>query len=118
MGGMTLPGVVTKLGASRVREMIFAASFLPPEGTSIVESSPSLIARVARSGMPDDLPRTWILTLRDRALSPKVQRKLCQYIESLGAVQTLIPIDTSHLVLVSEPERLAEILVQRCRLYE
>jgi alpha-beta hydrolase superfamily lysophospholipase len=38
MGGMTLPGVVTKLGAARVHEMIFAAAFLPPEGTSIVES--------------------------------------------------------------------------------
>jgi pimeloyl-ACP methyl ester carboxylesterase len=165
MGAMTLPGVVTKLGASRVREMIFAAAFLPPEGTSIVESSPWLIARVARRitkrnvptetpkwmarfvflngvpshrrrfmtgklcaeslriltekvsrrGMPDDIARTWILTLRDRAIAPKLQRK---YIESLGGVQTLIPIDTCHMVMVSEPERLAEILVQRCRLYE
>ena len=34
MGAMMLPGVVTKLGAARVREMIFAAAFLPPEGTS------------------------------------------------------------------------------------
>jgi pimeloyl-ACP methyl ester carboxylesterase len=165
MGGMTLPGVVTKLGAARVREMIFAAAFLPPEGTSIVESSPWLIARVARRiakrnvptvtpkwlarfvflngvpqhrrrfmtgklcaeslrilvetvsrrGMPDDIPRTWILTLRDRAIAPKVQRK---YIESLGGVQTLIPIDTGHMLMVSEPERLADILVQLCRLYE
>ena len=32
MGAMMLPGVVTKLGAARVREMIFAAAFLPPEG--------------------------------------------------------------------------------------
>jgi pimeloyl-ACP methyl ester carboxylesterase len=40
MGGLPLPGVVTKLGAARVREMVFAAAFLPPEGTSIVESSP------------------------------------------------------------------------------
>jgi pimeloyl-ACP methyl ester carboxylesterase len=37
IGGMTLPGAVTKLGAVRVREMIFAAAFLPPEGTSLVE---------------------------------------------------------------------------------
>jgi surfactin synthase thioesterase subunit len=27
MRGMTLPGVVTRLGAARVREMIFAAAF-------------------------------------------------------------------------------------------
>lgn len=165
MGGMTLPGVVTKLGAARVLEMIFAAAFLPPEGTSIVESSPWLIGTVARRvakknvptetpkwmarwaylngvpshrrrfmtsklyaeslriltekvsrrGMPDDIPRTWILTLRDRALAPKVQRK---YIEALGGVQTLTEIDTCHCLMVSEPQRLAQILVERCRLYE
>jgi pimeloyl-ACP methyl ester carboxylesterase len=164
LGGMTLPGVVTKLGAARVREVIFAAAFLPPEGTSIVDSSPWLLARIARSfakggvpretprwlvtfgylngvpshrrrfmtgklypeslriltenvsrrGMPDDIPRTWILTLRDRALAPKLQRK---YIEAIGGVQTLIEIDTCHCLMVSEPERLAEILVGRCRLH-
>jgi pimeloyl-ACP methyl ester carboxylesterase len=164
MGGMMLPGVVTKLGSARVREMIFAASFLPPEGTSIVDGSPWLIAAVAgriakrnvptptpkwmarfvfmngvpshrrrfmagklyaeslriltekvsRRGMPDDIPRTWILTRRDRALAPKVQRK---YIDALGGVQTLIEMDACHMMLVSEPEQLAEILVERCRLY-
>src|ERR1700722_8563205 len=117
MGGMMLPGVVIKLGAARVREMIFAASFLPPEGTSILDGSPWLIAKVAgriakrnvptptprwmarfvfmngvpshrrrfmagklyaeslriltekvsRRGMPSEIPRTWILTRRDRA---------------------------------------------------
>jgi pimeloyl-ACP methyl ester carboxylesterase len=164
MGGLMLPGVVTKLGAARVREMIFAAAFLPPEGTSIVEGSPWLIGTVAgriakknvptptpkwmarfvfmngvpshrrrfmagklyaeslriliekvsRRGMPVDIPRTWILTRRDRTLAPKVQR---EYIEGLGGVQTLIEIDTCHMVTVSEPERLAQILVERCRLY-
>src|SRR6185312_7446896 len=29
IGGMTLPGVAARLGAARVREMIFAAAFLP-----------------------------------------------------------------------------------------
>jgi pimeloyl-ACP methyl ester carboxylesterase len=164
IGGMTLPGVATKLGAVRVREMIFAAAFLPPEGASLVDSLPWLLARIARRfakrgvpsetprwlarfaylnavpshrrrfmigklyaeslriltekvswrGMPDDIPRTWILTLRDRALAPKSQRK---NIEALGGVQTLIEIDTCHCLMVSEPERLAKILVERCRLY-
>jgi pimeloyl-ACP methyl ester carboxylesterase len=164
MGGMMLPGVITKLGAARVREMIFAAAFLPPEGTSIVDSSPWLIARVARRiakknvpsvtpkwlvrfgymngvpsrrrrfmtgklyaeslriltekvsrrGMPDEVPRTWILTRRDRALAPKLQRK---YIEALGGVSTLVEMDTCHFMMISEPERLASILVERCRLY-
>jgi pimeloyl-ACP methyl ester carboxylesterase len=163
LGGMTLAGVVTKLGAARVREMIFAAAFLSSEGTSIVESSPWLLATVAwrfakggvrrempkwmarftylngvpsyrrrfmtgklyaeslriltekvpRYGMPDDIPRTWILTRRDRALAPKLQRK---YNEAFGGVQTLIEIDTCHCLMVSEPKRLAEILVDRCQL--
>jgi pimeloyl-ACP methyl ester carboxylesterase len=161
MGGMMLPGVVSKLGVARVREMIFAAAFLPPEGTSIVDGSPWLIARVARRiakknvptetpqwmarfvfmngipshrrrfmtgklyaeslriltekvsrhGMPDEIPRTWILTRRDRALAPKLQRK---YIESLGGVSTLIEMDTCHFMMISEPKRLAGILVERC----
>jgi len=160
MGGMMLPGVVTRLGAARVREMIFAAAFLPPVGTSFVDGSPWLIARVARGiakknvptetpqwiarfvfmngipsyrrrfmagklyaeslriltekvsrrGMPDEIPRTWILTRRDRALAPKVQRK---YIEALGGVSTLIEMDTCHFMMISEPERLAGILVER-----
>lgn len=78
------------------------------------ESLRILTENVSRRGMPDDIPRTWILTLRDRAIAPKLQRK---NIEELGGVQTLIPIDTCHCLMVSEPERLAEILVQRCRLY-
>ena len=164
MGGLTVPGVVTKLGSSRVRELVFATAFVPPEGRSLVDTLTGLFAptarrnakkgglsqtpalgirfallngiprarrkfmagkvhpesarilgeKVSRRGMPDDVPRTWILTLRDRALAPKLQRK---NISALGGVQTLIEIDTCHCLMVSEPERLAEILVERCRLY-
>jgi len=78
------------------------------------ESLRILTENVSRRGMPDNIPRTWILTLRDRALAPKLQRK---YIDAIGGVQTLIEIDTCHCLMVSEPERLAEILVDRCRLY-
>jgi pimeloyl-ACP methyl ester carboxylesterase len=164
MGGLTLPGVVTRLGAARVREMIFAAAFLPPEGTSIVESSPWPFARAARRiakkndpsetpewvakfmflngvpsrrrrfidgklyaeslriltekmtrrGMPDDVSRTWIMTRQDRVLSTRSQRKC---IDSLGGVHTLVVMDTCHCMMISEPERLAQILVKRCRQY-
>ena len=41
--------------------MIFAAAFLPPEGTSIVESSPWLLAQVARriakKNVPTETPK-------------------------------------------------------------
>ena len=81
---------------------------------SCQDSSPILIEKVDRSGMPDDVPRTWILTRRDRAVPMKIQHEC---IAALGGVQTLIEIDTCHMLMVSEPQRLAEILVERCRLY-
>jgi hypothetical protein len=83
-------------------------------GKLYAESLRILTEKVSRRGMPDDIPRTWILTRRDRALAPKVQRN---YIDALGGVQTLIEMDTCHMMLVSESERLAQILVERCRLY-
>ena len=77
--------------------------------------SPRVAAeKVSRRDMPDDVPRTWILALRDRALTVKSQRRS---IEAIGGVQTVIPMDTCHDLMVSEPKRLAEILVERCRLY-
>jgi hypothetical protein len=86
----------------------FALARFYPESPSIV------IENVDRNGMPDDVPRTWILTRRDRALSVKSQHKS---IDAISGVQTLIAVDTCHLLMVSEPERLAQILVERCRLY-
>jgi pimeloyl-ACP methyl ester carboxylesterase len=165
MAGLTVPGVVTKLGASRVREMILAAACVPPEGAAMVdvvarptalvarrnakkdapytmpptvarflffngvprarrrsmagrlypESSRIPVERVSRRDMPDDVPRTWILTLRDRTHSAKEQHAS---IDALGGVQTLIPMDTCHGLMVSEPERLAKLLVERCRRYQ
>lgn len=166
--GVTVPAVVAKLGSARVREMILATAFVPPDGAALVDTMPGALGwyarrtakrnvqkgvagaiptawlkvafcngmtpaqlsftlarsypespaialeNVDRSRMPDDVPRTWILTLRDRAISPKSQREC---ITALGGVQTLINIDTCHMLMVSEPQRLAEILVERCRLY-
>ena len=164
LGGVSVPGVVTKLGASRVREMVFASAFIPPEGTAVVDmlsgpvswyarrgaktgkvgELPSVIGRlvflngvargprrfmlerlcsdsprvatevVSRRGMPDDVPRTWILTLRDRALSVRSQRAS---IAALGGVSTVIPMDTCHDMMVSQPGRLADMLIERCRRY-
>jgi pimeloyl-ACP methyl ester carboxylesterase len=171
LAGLTVPGVVTKLGSARVREMILATAQVPANGSALVdtfpgalsgylrrtakrnvqkgrsirglptalarfvfcngmtpaqrrftlarscqetETAPIMIEKVDRSGMPDDVPRTWILTRRDRAVSMKIQHEC---IAALGGVQTLIEIDTCHMLMVSEPERLANILVERCRLY-
>lgn len=67
---------------------------------------------VDRSGLPQEVPRSWILTLSDRALSDRSQRAS---IAALGGVETIIAIDACHDVMISHPERLAGILIQRCR---
>ncbi len=163
MAGLTVPGIVAKLGAARVREMILLAAFVPPQGLSVVDtlsgplaplarsartvqrsSIPKALARYAfcngmtreqrafvlsrlcgeaanvifesvdRSGLPDDVPRTWIMTLRDHALS---MRQQLAAVESLGGVDTMICLDGCHNVMVSNPAGLAEILIDRCRLW-
>ena len=162
MAGLVVPGIVAKLGATRVREMILLAAFVPPQGLSVVDtlrgplaplarsarrtqrsSIPKALARYAfcngmtreqreltlsrlcgeaanvifesvdRSDLPDDVPRTWIMTLRDRALSARQQLTA---IESLGGVDTMICLDGCHDVMVSDPAGLAGILIDRCRL--
>jgi len=162
MAGLTVPGVVAKLGAARVRELILIAAFVPPQGLSVVDtlggplaplarsvrwthmsSIPRPLARFAfcngmtraqrefalarlygeainvivepvdRSDLPGHVPRTWIMTLRDRALSIRQQRFA---IESLGGVDTMICVDSCHNVMISEPNWLAVTLAERCRL--
>jgi pimeloyl-ACP methyl ester carboxylesterase len=163
LAGLTVPGVVAKLGPSRVREMILAACSVPPQGMAIIDvlggplawyvrravglrkppaTTPKLVATLLfcngmtrgqrrfalsrihpeavtivaepadRSDLPDDVPRTWIMTLRDRPLSVRAQFRS---IAALGGVQTLTPVDTCHDLMVSEPELLAKILIERCR---
>lgn len=70
---------------------------------------------VDRSGFPTDVPRTWILTTRDRALSVTSQYAS---MAALGGVQDVIRIDACHELMFSHPERLAQILVDRCRLHD
>jgi pimeloyl-ACP methyl ester carboxylesterase len=165
LAGLTVPGVVAKMGSRRVREMILMAASVPPQGVAIVDtlngpiawyarrsarlgksmSMPALLARRSfcngmtrdqrtfalsrlcpestavimepadRGDLPADVPRTWILTLRDKSLSPANQRRS---IAALGGVNTIIPLDTCHDAMVSEPRRLAQILIERCRSLE
>src|SRR3977135_708142 len=163
MAGVTVPGVVAKLGSARVREMVLVAAFVPRQGQAIVDTlggplavfarfaarggRPFKVPRAAaqyafcngmtkeqrrltvsklytesaripgepvdRSGFPDDVPRTWILTTRDRALSNRSQHAS---MAALGGVQEVIPIEACHDVMFSHPELLAQLLLDRCRL--
>jgi pimeloyl-ACP methyl ester carboxylesterase len=63
---------------------------------------------VDHSGLPRDIPRTWVLLLRDRCLPPRQQRR---FIDHLGGVDEVVELDTCHDAMVSEPDALATILV-------
>ena len=65
---------------------------------------------VDRSTLPR-VPMSWVLTQRDRALRPQVQR---EFIDNLGGVDEVIEVDTCHNAMISEPVKLAEILLKRC----
>jgi pimeloyl-ACP methyl ester carboxylesterase len=92
-------------GVPRARRRFMAGRLHP-------ESSQLPVEKVSRRGMPGDVPRTWILTRRDRTHPVKEQ---LASIEAIGGVQEVIEMNTCHGLMVSEPERLAEILVERCR---
>jgi pimeloyl-ACP methyl ester carboxylesterase len=83
----------------------FAMSRLYTESMTIVGEP------VDSSGMPAGVPRTWIMTLRDRTLSKAQQ---LASIEALGGVDAMYSIDTCHDAMISEPELLAQILLERC----
>jgi pimeloyl-ACP methyl ester carboxylesterase len=106
----TTPNVLSALlfcnGMTRTQRR-FTLSRMHAEAATIITEP------VDRSGLPEDVPRTWILTLRDHALFQPTQFRS---IAALGGVQTLIPVDTCHDLMISEPQLLAEILIERRRL--
>jgi pimeloyl-ACP methyl ester carboxylesterase len=55
-------------------------------------------------------PVTWILTTRDGAVSPALQRRS---IAALGTVDEVVEVDAPHDVMVSDPDELADILLAR-----
>jgi pimeloyl-ACP methyl ester carboxylesterase len=162
LGGLVAPGVVARLGASRVARLVLIAAVIPPEGRSnlalipqparwmfakllrpggprrpparavarvffcngmarnerqrvyaqLVPEAPGLFHEpVSRADLPASVPRTWILTLRDRS-NPTRKQRVC--IDNLGGVDELIEVDSGHDVMVSEPATLARILTERC----
>ena len=48
LAGLTVPGVVTKLGSARVREMILATAQVPANGSALVDTFPGALSWFAR----------------------------------------------------------------------
>ena len=66
VAGVTVPGVVTKLGASKVREMILATAFVRPEGRTVLDTLPGLGGLLSRNSPTEIGRRT-----RRRVCSPR-----------------------------------------------
>jgi pimeloyl-ACP methyl ester carboxylesterase len=84
----------------------FAMSRICTESMTIVAEP------VERGDLPAGVTRTWIMTLRDRALS-RTQQLAC--IDALGGVDAMYSIDTCHDVMISQPQWLAQIFLERCQ---
>jgi pimeloyl-ACP methyl ester carboxylesterase len=77
----------------------------------LCNESPKVTVEPVDRGDYPDLPATWILPLRDRAVNPALQRK---FIQNIGGVDEVLEIDTCHNAMVSEPETVADIIMARC----
>jgi len=78
MAGVTVPGVAAKLGSTRVRELIFATAFVPPQGKAIVDTlggpRPRFARRGARSGKPTAVPHSPRATRFCNGMTPQQRR--------------------------------------------
>ena len=78
MAGVTVPGVVTKLGSARVREMVLVSAFVPRQGQAIVDTLGGPLAAfarfAARGGRPFKVPSrrraVRVLQRHDEATAP------------------------------------------------
>lgn len=50
LAGVTVPAVVARLGSPRVREMILAAAFIPPQGSAVLDTLGGPLGPLARWG--------------------------------------------------------------------
>ena len=90
-------------GMDRSQRRVVAGSLCPEAGWLVSE-------RVTRQGLDPAIPSTWVLTRRDRGMTPPQQRRS---IGNLGGVDECIELDSPHDAMVSHPEQLADLLVAR-----
>lgn len=91
-------------GGMTPEQRAFSQSHLVRESLAIVQEP------VDHSVMPRTIPRTWIMTLRDRVLSVNNQREsMC----NIGGVDEVVNLDTCHNAMISMPDELALALLQR-----
>jgi pimeloyl-ACP methyl ester carboxylesterase len=76
-----------------------------------VEAAAAFADPVTRSGIPPELPTTYVRLLQDQALAPDDQdAQIAHLRESPGSTVDVVELDAGHDVMISAPERLAAVL--------
>lgn len=78
---------------------------------NIVPESSSLLTEPVRAGFPESVRKSWVLTMRDRALPARKQRA---FIRNAGGVDEVAAIDAAHEAMITHPHELAAALLQLC----
>lgn len=78
----------------------YTLSIMGPEAPGLV------VEPVSLSGFANDIPRTYVKLLDDAILVPEMQD---QFIANIGNCE-VVTLDCAHMAMISQPERLAEIL--------
>lgn len=86
-------------GATTSRRALIRANLCP-------ESS-ALITEATSTRLPVGLRKTWVLTVRDRALPAATQRT---FMRNIGGVDEVVRIDAGHEVMITHPAELARVL--------
>jgi pimeloyl-ACP methyl ester carboxylesterase len=75
------------------------------------EAAVILAEQVSRTGIPAELPKTFVKLLRDQSLPPDHQDVLVQNLrDSPGGEVDVVTIDAGHDVMISRPKELADVL--------
>ena len=77
--------------------------------SGLCAETPAILTSAATERLPRSVRKSWILTMRDRALSPRLQRR---FIQRVGGVHALVQIDAGHEVMFTHPRELAEHVAQ------
>jgi pimeloyl-ACP methyl ester carboxylesterase len=91
-------------GGMTTEQRAFSQSHLVRESLAIIREP------VDHSVLPRSIPRTWIRTLRDRVLPVKQQ---CEFMHNIGGVDEVVDLNTCHNAMISMPDELAMVLLDR-----
>lgn len=110
-GGITIANVAEKL-PERVRALVFVGAYLPQAGAAEQSmAKPAGTPVMVTAERYGRVPKVYVKTLRDRAISPPMQ----QLMLDRTPVKRVIEVDSGHSPFLSQPKALARALLEAAR---